>query len=131
MRSDGGIGAHLVRISDGLARLLGQHFALARLELADDARRVGVRVGAIALFAPFILVGHGFLCAAAAVGLAGLISYPWALVAVGAANLMLGIGGVTWAAQSLKSRKVLDDTVDELRRSADLLARRPNDKYTG
>lgn len=118
---DAGLSAQLGRIADGLARLMSQHFALARLELADDARRMGRGVAGIALFIPFILLGYGFLCAAVVALLVDRLGLPGALALVGGGNALLGTLGLWVGVRVLKGRAVMDDTVDELRRSAELL----------
>lgn len=126
---DAGLATQLGRIADGIARLLGQHFALARLEIAEDARRMGKGVAGVALFVPFLLLGYGFLCAALTAWLQAYLPLPWALAAVGGGNVLLGSLGLVSAIRALKSRAVMDDTVDELRLSVDLLGK--SDKKIG
>ena len=121
--SELGLSGQLSRLADGIARLIGQHFALARLEIVEDARRMGKGAAGIAFFVPFLLLGYGFLCAALTAWLQNHLPLPWALAAVGGANVLLGAVGLLRAAQTLKSRTGMDDTVDELRRSADLLSK--------
>lgn len=120
----GGIGSHLAKMADGLAKLIAQHFSLARMEAIRDVKRIGMVLAGAAVFVPFVLVGYGFLCAAVAVWLAEQSSWLVALSAVGALNAAVGVVGVAITVRRLKGRQVMDDTVDELRRSADLLVGR-------
>lgn len=99
---------------DAFSELVAQHVRLAKMELADDARFVGVRVGLIAAFAPLILVGYGFLCGGLALALGAVMPMPWAFVLVGVLNLVAGGVGIAVAGRQLSERKVLAQTTLEL-----------------
>lgn len=108
------IGTQIRELVDSFSELTAQHLRLARVELAEDARYIGVRVGVIAALAPLILVGYGFLCAALAIALAQLMSTALALVIVGLLNLVGGVGGIALAARQLRGRKVMAGSLTEL-----------------
>jgi hypothetical protein len=108
------LAAQLRELFDGVSELTAQHIQLAKLELADDARFIGIRVGVIAALAPSILVGYGFVCVAGALALSRVMATDLAFLVVGAVNLAGGITGVAIAARQLGSRKVLGTTALEL-----------------
>jgi uncharacterized membrane protein YqjE len=114
----------LKELVDSLSRLVAQHLRLARLELKEDARYIGVRVGLIAALAPLILVGYGFLCMALALTLQRFWPPDLAFLAVGLLNLLIGVAGIARAARQLKGHRVLDATVTELESSTALVLRR-------
>lgn len=108
------LGTQVRELVDAFSELVAQHVRLAKLELADDARFVGARVGLIAAFAPLILVGYGFLCGGLALALGAVMPLPWAFVLVGALNLLAGSAGIAVAGRQLSARKVLVQTTQEL-----------------
>jgi len=116
---------------DGLGELMAQHIRVAKLELKDDARFVGVRVGVIAALAPLILVGYGFLCAAAAMALARVVAGDLALLLVGVFNLLVGGVGIAVAARQLGRRKVLEVTVAEVEATRAIVRRHGADEPKG
>ncbi len=105
-------------IVDGMARLVSEHLALARLELASDARQVGRLV----LFAVLVLVGYAFLCSAAALFLTRWLSLPAALLVVGTINVLAGAVGIQRAVVRMRARPVMNGTIQELNRSSAMLA---------
>lgn len=120
-QTDRGIAALVGRMADNVSRLVSQHLTLARMELAEDAKAMGVDVARIAAFVPFLLVGYLFVCGALAVAVAPWVGYAGGLALVGAANLVGGGVGIFRALSRLKSRRVMDDTTQELSRSVAVL----------
>ena len=108
------IGTQIRELVESFSELTAQHIRLARVELAEDAKYLGARVGVIAALAPLILVGYGFLCAALAMGLASVVATWLALVIVGVLNLAVGLGGIALAARQLRGRQVMGETLTEL-----------------
>jgi hypothetical protein len=110
----------LSELADGLGALVGHHLTLARLELAQDARELGVDVGQVVAFVSFLGVGYLFLCAAGAAGLALHLGWPLALGAVALFNFALGGAGVLWVLARIRRRRtpVLGESTAELRVSA-------------
>ena len=125
--TDRGITALVGRMADGFSRLVTQHLALARLELAEDARQVGTGLARIATFVPFLLTGYALVCAALAVLLARWMGLPGALALVGLANLVGGALGISSALRRMRSVRVMDETQEELNRSAAALTAAPRD----
>ena len=117
-----GLSALLGRVADAMGRLITQHLSLAKLELAEEAREVGVNLGRLAAFVPFVLVGYAFICAALAALLARWVGMAGALAIVGGLNLVGGTLGVLGALKTLKGKRVLPDTKQELNRSATVLS---------
>ena len=110
-------------VVDGFSELTAQHIRLARVELADDAKYVGVRVGVIAALAPLILVGYGFLCVALALALRRVMAADLAFLLVGLVNLIGGVIGIVLAAKQLGARNVMHESVAALEASSSLLGR--------
>jgi uncharacterized membrane protein YqjE len=115
------LGTQLRELVDAFSELVAQHVRLARMELTQDARFVGLRVGIIAAFAPLILVGYGFLCIALALALRRWMDADLAFLVVGVLNLAIGGGVIAVVARQLGSRKVLDATLTELHSSSAML----------
>src|SRR5919106_1255146 len=116
-----GLAAAVSRITDGMSRLFSEHLALARIEIQEDGRAFAFATARLAGFALLMLVGYGFLCAAA-VALWTWIGIGWALLVVALFNLLIGGVGVYTAIRRLKGREVLDETLVEVSRSAEVLA---------
>lgn len=110
--------AQLREVVDGVSTLLEQHIRLARLEFAEDARFVGMRVGLIAALAPLILVGYGFMCVALALALRRVLPADLAFLLVGLVNLIGGALGIARIAKQLQGRTVLDASLAELQTTA-------------
>lgn len=118
------LGTQLREVVDGFSELTAQHIRLARVELAEDARFVGIRVGVIAALAPLILVGYGFLCVALALALRRVMSADLAFLLVGLVNLVGGIAGIVVAAKQLGEKKVMNETLTELEASTSIVLRK-------
>lgn len=118
------LGSQLRDVVDGFSELTAHHIRLARVELAQDARFIGVRVGVIAALAPLILVGYGFLCVALALVLRRVMSADLAFALVGLVNLVGGIAGIVVAARQLDEKKVMHETLTELEETSSLVVRR-------
>lgn len=111
----------LRELVDAFSELVAQHVRLARLELSQDARFIGVRVGLIAGLAPLIFVGWGFLCVALALLLRRAMPVDLAFLLVGLFNLLLGGAGIYFVARQLSGRRVLDASMSELESTTALM----------
>jgi uncharacterized membrane protein YqjE len=116
----GGIGASLTQLADGIGKLITQHFQLAKLELTEDAKVIGALVARIAVFVPFVLVGYALLMVALSVLLARVLPLDAALGIVGGVNVIGGGIGIYLAAQGLKSKNLLDESMQQLKSTAAL-----------
>ncbi|MCP3060832.1 phage holin family protein [Myxococcus sp. K38C18041901] len=116
-QTERGLTALVGRMADSFSRLVTQHLQLARLELEEDLKSASMNVAMIAAFVPFILVGYAFACAALAAVLFPWLGWAGAFGVVALLNLVAGGGGVAWALHKLKTRRMMDDTTDELSRS--------------
>jgi uncharacterized membrane protein YqjE len=116
-QTERGVAALVGRMADGFSRLVTQHLQLARVELAEDAKAMGLDVASIAVFVPFLLVGYMFVCGALAALLAPFTGWAGALAVVGAVNLVGGGLGILRAVKRMQSRQMMDDSVSELSRS--------------
>ncbi|MBU8900555.1 phage holin family protein [Corallococcus sp. H22C18031201] len=124
-QTERGITALVGRMAEGFSRLVSQHLQLARLELSEDARAMGLDVARIAVFVPFILVGYAFVCGGLAAAMVPWTGWAGALAVVGLLNLVGGGLGVAHAVARLKARQMMDDTSDELSRSMAVFTRAP------
>jgi uncharacterized membrane protein YqjE len=118
----------LRELVDAFSELVAQHVRLARLEVKEDAKYVGTRVGVIAAFAPLILVGYSFLCIALALTLGNRIGHELAFLSVGVFNLVVSGLGIAVAARQLQKRKLLNATVAELETSTALVMPRQSSR---
>jgi uncharacterized membrane protein YqjE len=121
-QTDRGFSALVGRMADGFSRLVSQHITLARMELAEDAKAMGLDVARIAVFVPFVLVGYFFVCGALAAALAPWLGWAGALALVGAVNLVGGAAGILRAVSRLKARQVMDNSSQELSKSVAVLS---------
>jgi uncharacterized membrane protein YqjE len=111
----------LGNIVDGFGRLVSEHVALAKLELAKDATGLARQLGKLAIVLPFIAVGYAFICAAVVAVLVPWMSLPAALALIGALNLGIGSATAYGAWKQLKRPPMMEDTLEELARSASVL----------
>ena len=124
-QTERGLASLVARLTEGFSKLVTQHLTLARVEMIEDARSMGMDVALIAAFVPFILVGYALLCGALVALLAPWLGWAGALALVGAVNLVGGGVGVMKATQRLKSLHVMNDSAAELNRSVTALAHPP------
>lgn len=115
------IGNQLRDLVDAFSELVAHHVRLAKLELAEDARFIGLRVGVIAALAPLFLVGYGFLCVALALALQRVMAADLAFLLVGVLNLLIAGVGIALAGKQLGTRRVLGATKAELETSKALV----------
>jgi uncharacterized membrane protein YqjE len=118
------LGTQLREVIDAFGELMAEHVRLARVELAQDARFVGVRVGVIAALAPLIVVGYGLLCVALALALRRVFDADAAFALVGVLNLAIGLGGIAWAGKRLGAKRLMQSTIGEFKASTSVLAPR-------
>lgn len=118
----------LREVVEAFGELVAQHVRLARLEVKQDARFVGVRVGVIAAFAPLILVGYSFLCIALALSLRRILGDELAFVLVGVLNLVISAVGIAVAARQLAKRKLMNATVVEFETSSAVVLPRKQER---
>lgn len=118
----------LHELVDAFSELVAQHVRLARMELSEDARFIGARVGVIAALAPLILVGYGFLCVALALTLRRVMAADLAFLLVGLFNLAVGIIGISRVAKQLSGRKVLDASMEEFEASRSVIVPRAEER---
>lgn len=120
--SGDGLSARVSQLADGIGNLVQQHLRLARLELKEDARRVGKAGVRLALVLPFLAVGYALLCVSVGLWLARWLSVPGGLAVVGGLHLV-GAGLLAWRAwAALDGQELLGSSVHELERSAALLS---------
>src|SRR4051812_44264159 len=113
----GDIADRLREAVEDLVELVTAQLRLTRMELREDARALGGRLGKLALFAPLLVIGYCFLVTAAAYALSARIGLPLALALVGAVHVVVGGWGVLAVSRGLRRVRVLDRSREELERS--------------
>jgi len=113
---------NLRAVIESFSDLLEGHIKLFKLELAEDARVVGVQVGKIVAFLPLIFVGYAFLCAALAMFLQRYLDAWLAYLAVGLLNVAAGGLGIALAARALSKKQMLVGTKREVAATTAALA---------
>ena len=119
----GGFAELFGSLADGLGTLVTQHIQLARLELSAEARAVGGQAAKLFVFAPFVLIGYLFLCAALASWLSRWLGWSGSLLLVGVVNALVGGVGIALALRALNRRKGWGRSVEELKETASVLTR--------
>jgi hypothetical protein len=122
-----GIAAAIAEMGEGLGQLLGESLALAKAELAGEARGAAMDAAGLAAFGVLILVGYVLGCFAAGFGLSYSMGLGWAFLVIAGANLVVGGIGLAVAIARLRkrpgrllraSRTEAAETVRELRSAA-------------
>lgn len=104
-------------LADALSELVAQHLRLARLEASRDARALGVDVALLCACALVAAVGYVFLCVSLALALSTVIPEMVAFGALGLGNVAAAAAVAARAAARLRSRRVAEATITELRTS--------------
>jgi hypothetical protein len=112
---------NLKTVIESFSDLLEGHIKLFKLELAEDAKVIGVEVGKIVALLPLIFVGYAFLCGALALFLQRWFAADLSYLAVGLLNLAAGGIGIALAAKKLSKKQVLDGTRREANATAQAL----------
>jgi hypothetical protein len=112
-----GVFALVRETADGLGELVGQHFKLARLELAADMESLGARARELAVFAALVLVGYTLAMVGLASLVGGMSRMGWALLAVGLVHVAGGAAGMARAVARSRGTKLMDATAGEMSRS--------------
>lgn len=110
-------------VIESFSDLLEGHIKLFKLELAEDAKVIGVQVGKIVALLPLIFVGYAFLCGALALFLQRFIAADLAYLSVGLLNLAAGGLGIALAARRLSKKQLLEGTRREAQATTAALAR--------
>ncbi|MBL8954078.1 MAG: phage holin family protein [Myxococcaceae bacterium] len=118
---------NLKAIVESFSDLLEGHIKLFKLELAEDAKVIGVEVGKIVALLPLIFVGYAFMCAALAMFLQRWLAADLSYLTVGLLNLAGGGLGIALAAKKLSKKQLLDGTRAEVSTTAQTLARAVKD----
>src|SRR5260370_36122661 len=86
--TNGSISAVVVKLADGLGKRVTEHLELAKVELVDDAKELGLLVARLAVVVPFLLVGYAFLCAGIALVLSTWVPLYAVLLILAVLNLL-------------------------------------------
>ncbi len=104
------LGDHFRELVDAFSDLIAKHIKLARVELREDAKAIGLEVGRILAFLPLLLVGYILFSVAAALFLHRYLAADLAFLLVAVFNLGVGGIGIFLAVKKLQARPVMDDT---------------------
>jgi hypothetical protein len=108
-----GLGDRLRDMAEDLVALVTAQLKLTRLELLGDARTLGARLARIAICAPLLLLGFGFIMTALVVALAPRLGWIGSLLLVAALNIGVGAWGCYRAVRAVAGFRVLDRTSDD------------------
>ena len=119
--TNGSISGLVVKLADGLGKLVTEHLELAKVELVDDAKELGLLVARLAVVVPFLLVGYALLCAGIALALSTWIPLYAVLLILAVFNLLGGGLGLYTVVRKVQKKKVMAETLKELNRSVQTL----------
>lgn len=119
--TNGSISALVVKLADGLGKLVTEHLELAKVELVDDAKELGLLVARLAVVVPFLLVGYSLLCGGIALVLSQWIPLYAALLILAVLNLLGGGLGLYAVVRKVQKKNVMGETLKELNRSVETL----------
>jgi hypothetical protein len=106
------------RLVLSIGKLVADHLALARLEIGEDARRIGGQLATVALFIPFVFAGYALLSGALAAVLARWLTPAGALLLVGGVNLLAGGIGLRSAIAGLRLPEKVEEIADGMKAQA-------------
>jgi uncharacterized membrane protein YqjE len=112
---------HFRELVDSFSDLVTKHIKLARVELREDARAIGVDVGRLFAFVPLLVAGYIMLMVAAALFLTRHVAADVAFLLVAAVNLVPGGIGTAVVVRKLQARQVMNDTEAEIKTTAIVL----------
>lgn len=112
---------HLRELVDSFSDLISRHVKLARVEVGQDARAIGVEVRRMLAYLPLLITGYIMLAVAAALLLHRVLPADLAFAIV--ATLSLGVGGygVVSAEKRIESRDFMNDSKAEFGESVTAL----------
>ena len=119
--TNGSISSLVVKLADGLGKLVTEHLELAKVELVADAKELGLLVARLAVVVPFLLVGYALLCAGIALALSTWIPLYAVLLILAVFNLLGGGLGLYTVVRKVQKKNVMDETLEELNRSVQTL----------
>lgn len=107
----------LRRLSDGLGRLIRDHIALAKAELADDVRNAGKDAAIAAAGLPLLAVGWLLCMVAASLFLGRAITPAGGFLVIGGVHLVAGgVATLLWGGRIAgPDRPDLDRTTAQIR----------------
>lgn len=112
---------HVTELIDAFSELIAQHIKLAKVELKEDAKAIGIQVGKIAAFVPLLVIGLILLNIAGALFLRRFMAADLAFLVVALLNFAVGGLGIFLAVKALQGRRVMDGTKAELQSTAIVL----------
>jgi uncharacterized membrane protein YqjE len=119
--TNGSISSLVVKLADGLGKLVTEHLELAKVELVDDAKELGLLVARLAVVVPFLLVGYALLCAGIALVVSTWIPLYAVLLILAVLNLLGGGLGLYTVVRKVQKKNVMDETLKELNCSVQTL----------
>jgi uncharacterized membrane protein YqjE len=115
------LGSQLSELVGSLSELLGAHVKLAKAELQQNAKEVGVEAGKIAAFVPLILIGYTLLMVSLSIVIGRQLSIEAGFAIVGGVHVVGGGLGVWWAVKKMGKTHPLEHTRSQLSESVEVV----------
>lgn len=112
-----GVGALTRQTLESFVDLVGAQVRLAKAELAVDSKTYVRRSAELLLFAPLLVVGYIFACAALAALLAPVVGWAAALGIIAAANVAGGATGCAVMWGKFKRMEPINQTIASVGKS--------------
>ena len=112
-----GVGALTRQTLESFVDLVGAQVRLAKAELAVDSKTYVTRGVQLLLFAPLLVVGHIFACAALSAVLAPAVGWAAALGIIAAANVAVGCIGCAVMWGKFKRMEPINHTIASVGKS--------------
>jgi uncharacterized membrane protein YqjE len=107
---------------DGLGALIGDHLALARVELRAEAAALGRRAALLVSAASCLLLGYGLACVAAALAIGRRAGAPLGFLIVACVHVFVGMVALVVVRRRSTGARPLRATSLELGRTAAALS---------
>lgn len=114
-KDDASTGALIAQATEDISTLIRTEIALAKDDIAQSGKRVGIGVGLFGVAGTFALYGLGALVAAAVLGLANPVD-PWlaALIVAGSLFVVAGIAALVGKSNVSKVVQVPGERIESV-----------------
>lgn len=115
------LGLQLNELVHSLSELVGAHVKLAKAELQQNAKDMGVELAKVIAFVPLILIGYLLLMVALSIVIGRALSFEAGFAIVGGVHVVGGGLGVWWAVQGMGKTHPMEHTRAQLSESVEVV----------